>query len=192
MRKFFPILAVSCILLGFAVVIGVAVAHSGGGNPVASSIGTGKQFDTPFPSYVGTPKKVAKTPGLPPFASCPTTPVPERLVPTPLGGVVQSPYNAPYGYNNAADGLVNGITYSIGGGWVLADPQQGVISVAQYSNDACKVAAQQSTPVPVTVVPMPTKHGAITLTDISGATVSFMTADGTTGHFNFLTKTYGP
>ena len=37
---------------------------------------------------------------------------------------------------------------------------------------------------------MPTMHGAITLTVVRGESVDFKTADGTTGHFNLVTKQF--
>jgi len=73
--------------------------------------------------------------------------------------------------------------YTIYAGSAADNAQQGILVVIRMDHDPCAPGAQGNL---VTRFATPYQHGAVTLTAISGDTVAFTTAVGSTGHFNFV------
>ncbi len=79
------------------------------------------------------------------------------------------------------------IIYVLYAGAYKATPQQGLIIVTQLNSDPCASSAPgfQSA-----YYRTPTQQGAVTLTKIVGDTVTFTTAGGGSGTFNFVSGQY--
>src|SRR5262249_13382437 len=127
--------------------------------------------------------------------SCPVSHLPQP-------GVVKEAFpnsNPGYVFQSAAIGVSGGQPYTILAGYVRSNPAQGVISVQPISLDPCKdfvahlgkPASQANVALPVWTAPSHTA-GAITLTGLSGNTVSYTTAGGKAGHFDYVTKAFLP
>jgi hypothetical protein len=74
--------------------------------------------------------------------------------------------------------------YQVYAGSAAGNAQQGILIVMRRDMDPCAPTAQGST---FTRFATPYQRGAVTLTAISGDTVSFTTAAGGSGHFNYIT-----
>jgi hypothetical protein len=173
-------------LASLALVIGLGIAHAQG---PSGSAQPGKQLPT-HPSVSVVHKQTKPTSYI---TSCP--------MPLPKPGVVQEgfPNSDPtYAFQSAAIGVSGGQAYAILAGYARSNPTQGVISVQSISLDPCKAfvsqlgkpASQASVAIPVWNVPSP--EGTITLTGVSGSTVSYITAGGKAGHFDYMTKAFLP
>ena len=190
--------AISIIILSIAALgIGVILIISQAAQPAqtvfsGSASGGGKVLPTALPKYQGTPTK--RNHPTPLVTSCPE-PVPTMgVAPTPTQGVILgTPMNYPYNMINGAAGMVSGgNVYLITTGELKTNSKQGVITVQLEEIDECKDMANNITPIPTAEVLEPGLHGGITTTGISGAVISFRAADGTTGHFNYVTVTFMP
>lgn len=73
--------------------------------------------------------------------------------------------------------------YQIYAGSAANNAQQGILIVLRSDLDPCARDAKGTT---FTRFDTPYQRGAVTLTAISGVTVAFTTAAGSTGHFNFI------
>ncbi len=191
--------AISIIILSIAALgIGVILIISQTAQPTqtvfsGSASGGGKVLPTALPKYQGTPTKRNHPTSLP-YTTCPG-PIPTMgVAPTPTQGVILgTPMNYPYNMINGAAGMVSGgNVYLITTGELKANNKQGVITVQLEEIDMCKDMANNITPIPTAEVLEPGLHGGITTTGISGAVISFRAADGTTGHFNYVTVTFMP
>ncbi len=189
--------AISIIILSIAALgIGVILIISQAAQPAqtvfsGSASGGGKILPTALPKYQGTPTK--RNHPTPLATSCPG-PIPTMgVAPSTLGIAPSTPMNDPYIIINNATGMVSGnFVYFILGEELKTNNKQGVISVQWEEIDMCKDAANNITPPPEKDVLEPGLHGGITITGISGAVISFRAADGTTGHFNYVTVTFMP
>ncbi len=190
--------AISIIILSIAALgIGVILIISQAAQPTqtvfsGSASGGGKVLPTAFPAYKSTLNK--HTTPAPLVTSCPV-PIPTMgVAPTPTQGVILgTPMNYPYNMINGAAGMVSGgNVYLITTGELKTNSKQGVITVQLEEIDECKDMANNITPIPTAEVLEPGLHGGITTTGISGAVISFRAADGTTGHFNYVTLTFMP
>lgn len=189
------VLLIAIAGVAIALGLGIALAHgpsrptqpasTGSTQPASSS----KQLPTRPPVTV-----VHKT-------TTPSSYITSCPGPLPQPGVIQEGFpdhDPTYAFQSAAIGVSGGKAYTILAGYVRSKPTQGVISVQPISLDPCKdfVAQMQSPTSQATIaVPVwnaPSQEGAITLTGVSGDTVSYTTADGTAGHFNYVTKAFLP
>ena len=78
--------------------------------------------------------------------------------------------------------------YLVFAGSRLGNSQQGMLIVVRSYQDACAPGAPGDT---VTYYNTPYQDGTITLTQISGSTLTFTAATGIVGHFDYLTGTFG-
>ncbi len=106
---------------------------------------------------------------------------PNRGSPNPLLGVQ---------VNEAATFASDGLVYDIIGGAVKGEPSQGAIEVWAITTDPCAAAAGLVPRHQPQVYQTPFKDGAVTLTNVTGDTLDFRTADGTTGSLDYLTGTF--
>ncbi len=67
-----------------------------------------------------------------------------------------------------------------------------LIFILMKISKTIKDIANNITPILPAEALEPGLHGGITTTGISGAVISFRAADGTTGHFNYVTLTFMP
>ncbi len=86
-----------------------------------------------------------------------------------------------------AEVIVGPDEYALSSGALRDNARQGVIVVTHFAADPCAAGSAATT---VGRYMMPVMHGAITLTAIRGASVDFTTSDGTSGHFNLVTKQF--
>jgi hypothetical protein len=191
MRKPIHLVALLIAISALAIGIGIAQVQAGPSGPTSSGSG-GKQLPTPH-SYSVADKHTTPSPYI---SSCPLSHLPQP-------GVEQGPLpnfsNSSYSFQSAATGVSGGQPYFILAGYARSNPTQGVISVQPISLDPCKdfvahlgkSASQASAAMPVWTAPSQT-GGAITLTGVSGNTVSYTTASGKAGHFDYTTKTFLP
>jgi hypothetical protein len=193
MRKSVQQVGLLIAIVGVAIAIGfvIALAHgpSGHSQPGSNIKQIPKQPPTRPPVTV-----VHKTAVPQPYiTSCPQPP--------PQPGVVREAFpdhDPTYAFPSVAIGVSGGQGYYIFAGYVRSKPTQGVISVQPISLDPCKdfvshietPSSQASAAIPVWYTP--SQDGVITLTAVSGDTVSYTTADGTAGHFDFVTKVFLP
>jgi len=124
-----------------------------------------------------------KIPDASPVLSCPLD------VKTVVTGVF--PYNGgPFGryvVNEASAVSSRGVPYRIFAGALDPDSQQGVLLVLQQSIDPCATAAGLLPHFEPQSFTLPVKTGGVTLTAIEGDLVSFETAGGNKGQFNYTT-----
>lgn len=190
MRK--PVHVVGLLIVIAALAFGIGVAHAQPGSSGPTSAGSsGKRLPT-SPSYAVAHKQTAPSSYI---TSCPMS-----HLPTP--GVVREalPNSDPaYVFQSAAIGVSGGQPYTILAGYVRGKPTQGIISVQPIPLDPCKdfaahlgqPASQARVALPVWTAPSQT-GGASTLTGVSGNMVSYTTAGGKAGHFDFVTKAFLP
>jgi hypothetical protein len=117
-------------------------------------------------------------------ASCPRKVPAQSLISLPQ---VQDPGARDLRISTQADVVVGPDEYALSSGGRKDNPQQGAIVVTQFASNPCVPSSPRTT---VGEYAMPTAHGAITLTAVHGELVDFTTADGTTGHFNLVTKQF--
>jgi len=79
-----------------------------------------------------------------------------------------------------------GAPYTLWAGALQSNPQQGVILVQLVRIDPCATPGEN----PINPYLMPTQAGAITMNSINGDSVTFQTANGTTGTFDFVTNQF--
>ncbi len=118
----------------------------------------------------------------PPTDPCLDYPPPDRGIFSPqqeYPGVNVSPAlsQAVFGYGNRAFALMAGSDPE--------DPSQGVIVTSERSY-ACSDPFVSGP----TSIRTPTKNGGVRLTERDGEFVDFITTDGTTGRFNFVTREF--
>ncbi len=144
----------------------------------------------PVPSATATLQYVApKTPPTQGMAtsrptSCPRdTPEPTGIYAGDNGGFHEQITN----YAVIAPTPTRLIIYLLYAGAYKANPQQGLIIEAQLNSDTCASSAPgfQSA-----YYRTPTQQGAVTLTKIVGDTVTFTTASGGSGTFDFVSGQY--
>lgn len=175
---------------GLALTIGhgAAQAQTPSGTPPSGS--SGKQFP-PSPSYSVFHKDTTPSPYI---TSCPISVLPQP-------GVIKEGFpntDPTYAIQSAAIGVSGGQPYTIFAGYVRNKPTQGVIWVQPIPLDPCKeFVSQQGKPASQASVTMPvwnvpSQDGAITLTGVSGNTVSYTTAGGKTGHFDYMVHVFLP
>lgn len=78
-------------------------------------------------------------------------------------------------------------TYFIFSGALGSEPTQGVIIVERLSADSCLPSSQSTR---ITYYDTPSPHGAVTITQVSGDVIVFMTQSGAVGRFDFFTGQY--
>jgi len=78
-------------------------------------------------------------------------------------------------------------SYTLSSGSSRDNPQQGVIVVTHFVADPCAHPEQQTE---TRLYPTPAQHGAVTITAVQGAIVTFSQADGTLGTFEVPTTQY--
>ena len=190
MRKSVQLPAVVIAVAGLALALGLGIAQAQGPSGPTQPGSGGKQLPTPPLHYVAH-KQTTPSPYI---SSCPIAQLPQP-------GVIQEalPNADPtYAFQSAAIGISGGQPYMVEAGYVRSKPTQGVISVQPISLDPCKdfvshlgqPASQASVAPPVWTEPL--QKGAITLTGVSGNTVSFTTAGGKAGHFDYVAQVYLP
>lgn len=184
------VLAAICVLAGTGAVYAAVTTSSSSplqqtinALPPAKRSGV-QQMATQFaqPPQVKDPAHAAPTPP----TSCPAT-----SFPTPHIFTIAQPYDPQYTYTDSASGLVNGAPYLIMAGALRTNLNQGYILVTPITIDPCQAQATGIFPQS-TVVLLPQQHGAVTLTAINGAVLAYQTADGQTGHFDFVTHAWLP
>lgn len=99
-----------------------------------------------------------------------------------------------YGPTNFHQNIVNTATavstanipfdYRLYAGSLAANPQQGILIVVRLDQDPCKPGASGTI---TKTYDTPYQRGALTLTQVSGDTVTFSTATGGDGHFDYVT-----
>lgn len=74
--------------------------------------------------------------------------------------------------------------YMLYAGSLATNPQQGILIIMRFDKDPCKPGASGTF---TKVYDTPYQQGALTLTQVSGDTVTFSTATGGIGHFDYVT-----
>lgn len=182
--KWLFLASIPVLVMGLVFSISTAQAQTPSSTPHQKSIPT-------YPAYSVTNKHVKPNSYV---SSCPIGSLPQP-------GIVKIGVpntNPAYAYHSLAIGISGGQPYQILGGYVRGTPEQGVIHVESISTDPCKdfitqmgKPAAQSSPTEA-VVSAQTKEGSITITGVKGDTVSYVSAAGKTGHFNYVTKIFQP
>jgi hypothetical protein len=128
--------------------------------------------------------KPSAVPNLP--SSCP------QQVEPGIATVVETPFHADATFTNGAEVVSSaGDPSRIFAGALQSDPQQGVLIVLREDRDPCKVRnGQASSHDGLFTYPSPSRGGALTLTQITGDTVAFSVADGSSGSFNYVAGQY--
>jgi hypothetical protein len=119
-----------------------------------------------------------------PITSCPSDPVTSSISTALETGALHEHIisNATV----APDGGVPFI-YRVYAGSLVSNLQQGVIIVRRFDYDPCSPDAKGTT---ITYYPTPYQQGAVTLTQVNDATLTFTTESGGSGHFNVVTGKY--
>jgi hypothetical protein len=121
-----------------------------------------------------------KHPSLTPITSCPVQDVQSNINVDVLPG-------DPDNFTNVATiapAIGRPFVYQVYAGSAADNPEQGILVVMRRDLDPCAPTAKGNR---FTRFDTPFQRGAVTLTAISGDSVAFTTAEGTTGHFNFVT-----
>jgi hypothetical protein len=174
------------------IIIGVELSQSNAQAASQTSSGSAaaaKRFPT-FPTRSSTNKQVTPSQYV---ASCPTTTLPPE-------GIIHNtpPSTADDRFESLAIGIYQGQPYYILGGYMQSDPAQGVISIQPIPLDPCKAFTDSlhgktdSYPLAAPSITTPFQKGSITFTAIQGNVVTYVTASGTAGAFNFVTDTFTP
>ncbi len=117
-------------------------------------------------------------------ASCPRARPAQSSIP-PLS--TQDPSARGLRISTQASVVVGPDEYFLSSGALRDNPQQGAIVVTHFATDPCAPGSAGTT---AGQFPMPTAHGAITLTAVQGEVSDFTAADGTIGRFNVVTKQF--
>ena len=122
-------------------------------------------------------------------ASTPPASCPRGGAATPL--ILQDPkveqHSIVIAIASQAQLMVGMESYLLSSGASRDNPQQGVIVVTHYVADPCAHPEQQTETRPY---PAPSQHGAVRITGVQGALVTFSQADGTPGSFDVTTARY--
>lgn len=166
-----------------------------------------------------TAAQATATPPYPnPPGPIPTLPDPTQAASCPLGQMTIFPNNGPspgYHDDETVPGVrlievtTSGALGMVTDGWVYtliasevtapaAYANKGVIHVQVGQEDICAFVTQHpgqttpKSPIQSGDYFVPGQSGAITFTTINGAVIEYKTAAGQTGHFNYVTGTFGP
>ncbi len=190
----YPLLSglLACLLvvilgLWFSTNMGFAKAATSTLSSVKTPIRS-KVLPTPFAGQKTTNKHV--TP-IPLITSCPSTSLPQPGV----VNIAVPDTDPAYFFSSSAVGVSDGTAYTILAGYVKATPSQGIIATTPISSDPCKdyvAGLQHNNPAAAARSIALSPDGDITITGVSGNLISFHTANGTSGHFDFIKQSFQP
>ena len=164
----------TCLSLVCAFCAGIAVACASASPPPIPKSTVTFQTQTPTTQALATSRPT----------SCPRdTPQPTGIYSGDSGGFHEQITN----YAVIAPTPTRLTIYVLYAGAYRATPQQGLIIVTQLNSDPCASSAPGTQ---IAYYRTPTQQGAVTLAKIVGDTVTFTTASGGSGTFNFVSGQY--
>jgi hypothetical protein len=185
MKRRFYVVAVSLIGLITAILLG-ACGGSHSSVRASSSASSPKVLPTFADTSVTAPKHPSPAP-----ATCA-----RQAAPGPASGLISAATGMPQPVPAAALTMTNGAYqhdasdgnwYQLYAGAEGQNANQGVIVVSKLDPDPCAHHTTESQPQGHDA---PGLHGAVSITDVNGDTVSWRANDGTTGRFDFVTGQY--
>lgn len=177
---------VSAIVLGASLLLAVTAWASGPASGQQTASGKQAQMSqmaaqaTAAVKSWHAPKHAS---GAPSVASCPRGPGQSSIFTGDTGGFHEQIVNGAFVAPNGGTPF----EYVVYAGALRATPQQGVLIVVRLDQDPCAPSAAGTK---ITYYLTPYQRGALTVTQVSGTTLTFTAAAGGVGHFDVVNGHY--